>query len=77
MGEAKRFHCAVPKPKRNRGRCCRYLVDGKPPANRRAKTVLVTAPDWDVWKVGWSASAVWEFPLLSYTVANKREPLWQ
>ena len=33
--------------------CCRYLVDGKPPENRAAKTVLVTSPDWDIWKVSW------------------------
>ena len=30
----------------------RYLVDGKSPRRVNAKTVLVTSPDWDVWKVG-------------------------
>ena len=34
------------------GACCRYLVDGKRPANMLAKTVLVTSLDWKVWKVG-------------------------
>ncbi len=29
----------------------RYLVDGHPPMVVEAKTVLVTPPDWDVWKV--------------------------
>jgi len=43
------FEVAVP---------CRYLVDGKPPMRTGAKTVLVTSPDWDALKVGWSASAV-------------------
>lgn len=37
---------------------CRYLVDGKPPVDTAAKTVLVTSPDWDVWKVRSRASLV-------------------
>ena len=37
---------------------CRYLVDGKALEDTAAITVLVTSPDWGVWKVGWSAIAV-------------------
>ena len=37
---------------------CRYLVDGKPPVGAAAKTVLVTSPDWDVWKVRSRASLI-------------------
>ncbi len=38
------------------GMLCRYLVDGKPPQYKAAKTVLVASPDWDVWKVRACAS---------------------
>ena len=42
---------------------CRYLVDGKPPQRCAAKTVLVTSPDFGIWKVRFPAcSPIASFP---------------